>query len=283
MEAPMRVFDMLQLLLPELEPNTTKIHLAGWNGADDPLDVFLAGRFHEWQSFQSQKNFERTFVLSLIKLKEGDRWLFAGVHRVEGPAGSVADPHPLKAGQECLRYPMAEVAGAADMTGRLVASFTRPGRQSYLLAENWVDQITLAEIYPRRLSIGEFPGFRSVDLSFEELRLVVGQGLESWRSALLNVAGVYLISDGSSGCLYVGSASGTGGIWQRWSDYAATGHGGNVELRALVNGDRVDRAKHFRFSVLEIADVHTGEADVLEREAHWKRVLLSREHGLNGN
>lgn len=277
----MLVFDMLRLLVPELEASSTKIHLAGWNGYDDPLDVFLAGRFAEWPSYQSQRNFERPFVLSLIKTRERDRWLFAGAHKVEGPCVRVTDPTLPE--QECWRYPMSELAAVSNLTGRLVAQFTRPGRQSYLVAENWVDHITLAEVYPRRLSIGEFPGFRAVDLSFDELQLVVGQGLESWRSALSNVAGVYLISDAASGGLYVGSASGAGGIWQRWADYSATGHGGNIELRTLVNGDGVDRAKHFRFSVLEIADVHTGEADVLARETHWKRVLLSRSHGLNGN
>lgn len=277
----MRVFDMIRLLVPELEASSTKIHLAGWNGINDPLDVFLAGQFEEWQRWQTQKNFERRFVLSLIKVAARDQWLFAGVHRVLGPC--VLGPDPLDGSKQCWRYPTEEVAAAAELSGRLVAQFTRPGRQSYLVAEKWIDQITLAEVYPQRLSIGEFPGFRAVDLSFDELRLVVGHGLESWRSALSNVAGVYLISDGTTGKLYVGSASGAGGIWQRWSDYSATGHGGNAELRALVDGDGVDHAKHFRFSVLEIADVHTGEADVLARECHWKRVLLSREHGLNGN
>lgn len=277
----MHVFDMVRLLVPELEPNKTKIHLAGWNGIQDPLDEFLAGRFEEWQRWQTQRNFERPFVLSLIKLAARDRWLFAGLHKVLGPCVLGADP--LDGSKQCWRYPTEDVPAASGLTGRLVAQFTRPGRQSYLVAENWLDQITLAEVYPRRLSIGEFPGFRSVDLTFDELRLVVGQGLESWRSALSNVAGVYLISDGGSGRLYVGSASGAGGIWQRWSDYAASGHGGNIELRTLVNGSSLDRARSFRFSVLEIADVHTGEPDVLTREAHWKRVLCSREHGLNGN
>lgn len=277
----MRVFDMLRLLVPELKASSTKIHLAGWNGINDPLDVFLAGQFEEWQRWQTQKNFERQFVLSLIKVAARDRWLFAGLHRVLGPC--VLGSDPLDGSKQCWRYPTEEVLAPAELSGRLVAQFTRPGRQSYLVAENWVDKITLAEVYPQRLSIGEFPGFRSVDLTFDELRLIVGQGLESWRSALSNVAGVYLISDGITGKLYVGSASGAGGIWQRWSDYAATGHGGNAELRSLVNGNGAERAKPFRFSVLEIADVHTGEADVLAREAHWKRVLLSRSHGLNGN
>jgi len=276
----MRIFDMLRLLVPEVEPHKTKLHLASEGGAPFKLDVFASGGFPEWQRYQTQRNFERPFVVALIKLAERDRWLFGGVHRVTGPCERRIAPTN---GKDYFHYPLDEIEAGANLTGRLVAHFTRPGRQSYLNAEAWADQITLAEVYPRRLAIGEFPGYRSVALTFDELRLISGQGLASWRAALSSVGGIYLISDSETGHLYVGSASGAGGIWQRWGDYAATGHGGNVELRAVVNGSGVDRAKSFRFSILEIADVHTGEADVLAREAHWKRVLLSREHGLNGN
>lgn len=277
----MRVFDMVKLLAPEFDPVRSKIHLACSNGLEDPVDVFLAGNFPEWQGFQTQRNFERPLVFSLIRLEERDRWLFGGLHNVVGPC--VPIPNPRRQGQILYSYPTSEVTSTSALTGRLVAQFERPGRQSYLLAEKWMDQITLAEIYPKRLSIGTFPGFRSVELSFGELQIIAGQNLESWRSALSSVAGVYLISDTSSGKLYVGSASGTGGIWQRWSGYAATSHGGNVELRALLAEDGLERAKSFRFSILEIADIHTGDDDVLARESHWKRVLLSRQHGHNGN
>jgi hypothetical protein len=178
---------------------------------------------------------------------------------------------------------MSEVAQTSGLTGRLVAAYSRDGRNAYRNAENIIDQITLAEVYPMRLSIGEFPEFRSVHASFDQLRIVVGTGIESWRTTLSHVAGVYLISDSESGRLYVGSAFGAGGIWQRWSDYAATGHGGNTELCALIDSNGLERAKPFYFSILEIADTHTSEADLQAREVHWKRVLLSREHGLNGN
>jgi hypothetical protein len=40
-------------------------------------------------------------------------------------------------------------------------------------------------------------------------------------------------------------------------------------------------AANFQFAILEVAG--TFSADVLEREAHWKRVLLTRDHGLNSN
>lgn len=65
--------------------------------------------------------------------------------------------------------------------------------------------------------------------------------------------------------------------------YAATGHGGNEELKRLLHGDGISRANNFQFSILEIADIHEGDQDIIRRKTHWKRVLLSRAHGLNSN
>lgn len=260
---------------PCINPADAKVHLATWNGEDNPIDVYLAGNFDEWQRWQTRKNFERKFVISLISLPGPDRWLFAGVHHSSG-AKWLED-------RKLYYYELTEDQNCKEMNGRLVASFSRPGRQSYLNAENWAEQISLSEIFAEQLSIGEFPGFKVVNLTKDELDLIVRQSLESWRIALSNVAGVYLISDTTSGKLYVGSASGEGGIWQRWSCYAADGHGGNIELRRLLAEAGLERAKKFRYSILEIADVHASREDVLIRESHWKDVLMSRTSGLNAN
>ena len=100
-----------------------------------------------------------------------------------------------------------------------------------------------------------------------ELDLVVRQGIESWRVALSNVAGVYLISDPGCGKLYVGSATGEGGIWQRWCEYSANSHGGNRDVRLLLEHDSA-AAQRMRFSILEIADLHASAEEVLRRESH---------------
>lgn len=63
----MLLFDLLRLEAPELEPSKCKVHLAGWNGHDDPLHVYLKGEFDSWQAWQSRRNFERDFVVSLIR------------------------------------------------------------------------------------------------------------------------------------------------------------------------------------------------------------------------
>jgi hypothetical protein len=99
---------------------------------------------------------------------------------------------------------------------------------------------------------------------------------------MLSVAGVYLITDRSSGAQYVGSATGARGILGRWQAYAADGHGGNVALRALVTADP-GHARHFQFSILRTlpADLHRAEA--IRQEQLYKAKLGSRAHGLNEN
>jgi hypothetical protein len=206
-------------------------------------------------------------------MRTANHWLFAGVHASRG--SSV---------QEGLyRYDLVELPECSEINGRLTTRFVRPGRQSYLNAENWADQLELASIMPERMKIAEFPGFKAVNLSRDELDTIVRQDIESWRAALSSVGGVYLISDTETGRLYVGSATGAGGIWQRWCQYAATGHGGNQELVSLVRDTGIGRASAFRFAILEVADTHTSDTDLLQRESHWKRVLLSRDHGHNRN
>src|SRR5262245_27508465 len=83
-QMPIPVFDLLKLVDSQIDPNRAKIHLAGWNGKEHPLDEYLAGRFEEWQRWQSRKNFERQVVLSLIQYQAGDRWLFAGLFDSHG-------------------------------------------------------------------------------------------------------------------------------------------------------------------------------------------------------
>jgi hypothetical protein len=270
----MQVFSLVRLLTPTLRPEAAKIHLATWNGREDPLDVYLAGNFNEWQRWQSRRNFSRDYVISLIALPESNQWLFAGLH-MSGAERWIEE-------QNAHFYDLKEVPEVAELNGRLVVHFQRPGRQSYLNAESWAQDLTVIELRAQRLRLAEFPGYRNVHLSYLQLTTVVREAMPAWRAALSSVAGVYLISDALSGKLYVGSACGEGGIWQRWTDYANSGHGGNRDLRALADGDP-SRVEHFRFSVLEITDLHTGESDVLQRESHWKLVLLSRQHGLNAN
>lgn len=91
-------------------------------------------------------------------------------------------------------------------------------------------------------------------------------------------AGVYLLSEKTTGKMYVGSATGEGSLLQRWNDYANNGHGGNVELKALKNPS-------YQMSVLHAVPMQYPDENILESEQAWKAKLMSRVHefGLNGN
>lgn len=269
----MRFFDILQSQDARLVPEKCKVHLASWNGSEDPLQVYFAGEFGKWQAWQTKRNFERDYVVSLIQLPERQRWLYVGAYE---QVGSVE--HPTQG----VTYHLTPLAESSDLAGRLVCRYARPSRQAYLFGESVAPTCLLHEIRPEKIHLADFPGFKNVDISFGELSVIARQSIPSWVAALQSVAGVYLISDGETGKLYVGSATGVGGIWSRWCEYL-NGHGDNVRLRELISEGGVQRAENFRFSVLEIADTHTSPEEVLKRERHWKDVLLSRLHGHNAN
>jgi len=272
----MELFYFLQSLDPDVLASNSKVHLAVWNGREDPLDKFIDGDFEEWQRWQTKRNFQRDFVVSLIALPGRSRWLFAGCFNSTGVK--------WKKRQELYHYDLEIRDATYELAGRLVVDFERTGRQSYLRAENWLDEMTVSEIFAKKMTVPGFPGFQRVCLSKSQLDRVIINDVSSWRSALSSVGGVYLIADIVTGKSYVGSASGENGFWARWSSYSATGHGGNKELKRLLKDRGGEYAANFQFSILETADSRSAPEDILERENHWKSVLLSRTpFGYNAN
>jgi hypothetical protein len=271
----MRLFEFLRIKYPDIEEKDCKIHLAVWNGSDNPVDVYLSGGFEEWQAWQSKKNFERKYIISLLQMPGNDKWLFAG--------GFVSEEYEYIKKEKYYKYKTTEISQLSELAGRLIVVFKRTGRQSYLNAENWTDDISVNELKPEKMAIEEFPGYNKVFLTKKKLEIVISQCIESWKGALSNVSGVYLITDTHTGKQYVGSATGDNGIWQRWSEYAENGHGGNKELVAILKEKGSKYSDNFQYMILEIADTHASANDVLSRETYWKDVLCSRKHGYNAN
>lgn len=271
----LRMFELLQTLDPDLAPAQCKLHLASWNGSEDPIDVYFAGDFNEWQSQQTQKNFERQYVVSLIALAKRDKWLFAGCFDRAGYRNQGGEwPH---------KYSLIQRTQTKSLDGRLIVDFSRPGRTSYQIAENWIEKLAVHEIRSARMTIQEFPGFSEVLVSKSHLNLIVDQQISSWKSALSSVAGIYVITDTKTGKHYVGKATGDKGIWGRWCSYASNGHGGNKLLRAILKKNGKAYANNFQFAIIETADTHANEDDLFARESHWKDVLQSRQYGYNDN
>lgn len=274
-------FSMIKLIdlihLTGLSLGKYKIHCAtGFNPT--PLEAFYGGEFKKWQEYQRNKNFRCDNILSLIHLG-GTDWLFAGIYKVLGAkAKSTGD-------NSWFEYKTLEIQGLDHLSGRTIVTFNKKFRASYLKGENHIDSLIVKEIKPERLSIGDFPGYNEILIPFRILMMIVHQNIESWRTALSNVNGVYIITDTTNGKHYIGSAYGGGGIWNRWSSYAATGHGGNKELVELLNGEGkgIEHAMNFLFTILELIDLNASKDHVICRESHWKDALMSRAYGYNKN
>ena len=256
-----------------VDTSSLKVHLACWTGKENPLVSFHDGKFGQWQEFQNRKNFECSQVVGLIDLGNGS-WLFAGVYQILGCRERPGRRPPI-------RYRTQLLPRQDDWIGRIIVQHKRSGRNSYRKWRPGMD-LTLLEIRPEKLAMDDFPGFSEVVLNHRDLKIITDRQVPSWHGALSNIKGVYLVTDTQTGRHYVGKASGKDGIWQRWCEYANNGHGGNVELKKLLKNAGPRRLLQFQYSILEIADTHAKDNDILARESHWIKVLKSRALGLNG-
>jgi hypothetical protein len=235
----------LNHVMPIERPDQYKLHLACNNGKEEPLNVFVRSKdeWHGWNSWRGPDNdWTRAYIFSLIDFyHEKGKWLFGGIFKV---VERLPD-----------RYRLELVGTHQHFIGRLILSFhrrsTMRGRDFYL--EKHYNDFVVSEILRECYSGERFPGYENINHDFSQLEMIFRNGLLDWKTALGNVKGVYLIVDKSNGKKYVGSAyNETGPIWARWQCYISSGHGGNVELRALIDREGVDYArKNFKFSILE--------------------------------
>ncbi|HBI51929.1 MAG TPA: hypothetical protein DDX72_04010 [Ruminococcaceae bacterium] len=260
-------------MIPFLEENKKdiKVHCAiGRKNVFEPLEQFKLGKFKEWQEIQTKKNFGRKFILSLI-FNGKDEWLFAGIYE------SLGVKEPTK--DKWYKYDTRLIDFGNEYIGKAVIRFKKEFRASYLCLERYLDYFELLVLY-RDVVKPTFPGYDEVNVSWKELSEWIET--DSWKTALENQKGVYLITDVNTGKRYVGSAKGEDMILGRWRSYVKNGHGGNVELKCL-DFDYIK--ENFRYSLLEIFKSTIDDNIISKREDWWKKVLLTRNKrfGYNDN
>lgn len=249
----------------------------------DIEEIVRSGWIETYQQYQGSPVFDGCdAIVSFVGEHKQARFL--GIYDVRGRkhAKSVPPPKELPnpnwiAGAQYW-YDLHPRADLADLQHRLVVGWT--ARQWHRLSTDF----EIVEIRPRGRLLPPFRDYSAIHLSFSQLKALAQSATAhpDWIASLAAVGGVYLIVSSATGAQYVGSATGNGGIWQRWASYLEDGHGGNKRLRALVDSDSRHPAA-LSFSVLDTFSRSVSKVEALRREAHFKAKLGTRAFGLNAN
>ena len=269
--------DLLRFDTAEVPNVRVKFNI--YNGYDDPLDLYKTNpdevnvTWFLWHDDRRYFNVGQT-AICLLKLR-GDQWLLTTIKKITR----------LLDVTDGVGYDADEVKEYEQYFGRLVVEYHNPCRTMGRKYENVMDELEVVQILNEQYTGNEFPGYENVRLSYPLLKNIVDRQLPGWVDALRNQKAVYLITDTKTGKMYVGSAtSQTGMLLQRWSSYAADGHGGNIELRELVKQQGLDYVKeNFQYSILENYNARMDDEYILRRESWWKETLRTREFGYNKN
>ena len=254
----------------------SKLHLAiGYKEKFEPLYAFYREDFKFWQERQNNKNFEKPYIISMIYYGK-DEWLFAGVYKRLDVKKPDHEDYKYLYNTELMDI-------SFELIGRLIIKFRKNFRQSYPHAKNYFYKLELLEILREKYTVEPFSGYANVRVMFELLKSIIDQEERSWKIALSNVKGVYVITDISNGKQYIGSAYNEDAFWTRWQKYSINGHGGNVLLRKLISEKGLDYAKNFQFSILETRSMTAQDDEIIKRESFWKDVMMTREFGYNKN
>lgn len=258
-------------------PQDYKLHMARDNGKVQPLDVFVRDRqeWHGWNSWYNGKDdFNRNYILSFIQMyPEGkDIWLFGGIYEVIGRTKKPkTHAYKVKLSDEGKEY-----------IGRLKTQIEMSRPKSVRL-ENFADKLGIYEVLSKPYSVNPFPGTHNISEDFSYLQSVYKHSPQDWKTGLQN-KGIYVITDKETGKLYIGSAYGESGIWSRWEQYINNGHGGNKDLKSLIDEKEFKYAEQsFKLTIIEYFSHNTHDDYITDRENFWKKALLTKEHGYNSN
>src|SRR5690554_3521895 len=109
------------LTINDSDLNHFKLHLACWNGYEQPLNVYLAGweNWVGWNQWRGGKNdFNRKFIFSLIQFyHEPNNWLFGGIFKIIERHDNWQDTE--------VGYKVELQDLHKELIGRLIIDFTR--------------------------------------------------------------------------------------------------------------------------------------------------------------
>ncbi len=278
------------------ETTEHSIKLYRHTGQDvDYSELARSGFLEAFQSIQSQRCLGADYIGFFIGEEQGlarfaGMWSVNNPHPVRGCLDMSRVPAGFEVAQywndKCHFYDLTKIDSYQRFENRLVVRWPtgRAASRWFRRPSGEIAPFEIVQLRPQGF-LRSFPGFDNLTLSHSELRELekLGDGGAGWIEALRSTRGVYLITDLESGDLYVGSATGAGGLWARWKVYAATVHGGNkLMLEASEKQDHVF-ASRLQFTVLETMSNLATRDDGLHAERRWKHKLGRKATILNAN
>jgi hypothetical protein len=239
-----------------------------WRDSRDQFDLYQSV-----QSVLNEAKLRAPYWASFVGAP-GAETLFAGLYAVKNRRlmeRDTAMPHMDgidKAGSRHV-YDLTLKQSLGDLIGKLVIDWG-PGDRAWIQRADQQNK----EVRELRKEFKEpdFPGF----LNFIEPLSKLDKLATGWKEVLRSSKGVYLLTCPRTKEQYVGAATAADGFWNRWQEYAQTGHGGNVALKSRDPSD-------YQVSILEVAGTSSTDADILVMEQRWKAKLQSGKMGLNRN
>lgn len=270
-------------------PEQKLAKVIGWLAAEKP-DLFNAYQQTQGAKVEAAllKLVGKGYVASFLA-HGACKALFVGLYKIGQTTALTADEYwkvpayaelkefdmqgfvPEVGRETILWFDMVLTEHFADWKGKLVVGWPPPDIVWFRRAERNVMPVIAINV--ESLLEAAMPEWDAINLSWDELSILPSQ----WRSALSHWRGIYFIFDSSDGKGYVGSAYGESNIFGRWSEYAASGHGGNKLLKKR-------NPQSFRFTILQRVSPDMSADDVIRLESSWKERLHTRQpYGLNEN
>lgn len=252
--------------------------IGGKNYAISLYDIYLYENevFVTYQSEQLLKKFKNVDYLVSFIGEESTSSRFVGVYKNNG----ILQMLPDYKGEAYARFDIQEIPGFELLKERVIIDWNNPVQWLQHYNEMPVIRIDRG-LMENNLPV--FVRYEDVVLNYVQLKTIINSNNPEWKSRLESCNCIYLILDKSNGKQYIGSTYNTKGIWGRWSEYAKTGHGDDVELKKCIDSDPKYAEKNFQWCILETLPIKILQDQVIERESLYKRKLGTRIYGHNKN
>ena len=269
--------DLLRFTPEQEEKAKVKFNI--YNGSNNPIDIYKNNPDEinkQWLYWRNENRYFRVgqIAICLVRIRD-DHWLLTTVDTVDSELN-------VKNGINYTGIPFAEYK---EYYGRTIVKFHKAFQTQGVNYEKVKDQLEVCQILPDTFDDDDFLGYDKVKLSYRQLKSILDRHKKDWIAALENQKAVYLITDLNNGKLYVGSAtSETGMLLHRWQDYALNCHGGNKELKKIVDEKGIKYVQdNFQYSILENYNAKIDDETIKARESWWKEILQTKKYGYNDN